>query len=160
MAPGVITFYCRFGQGIDDDTGCSAKCLSQVLEPRCAVRAGRQHNEPPEVDAASFCVGRMRTMPKKIDPQVKERCVRQALEHLAEYPSITTAAESVARREGLGKETVRRWVVQAQIDGGQRQGASREELARSGSSKRRFADSKRTTRSCAGPRFSSRGPRD
>ena len=62
-------------------------------------------------------------MPKKIDPKVKERCVRQVLEHLAEYPSLTAAAEAVARREGLGKETVRRWVVQAQIDGGQRQGA-------------------------------------
>ena len=68
-------------------------------------------------------------MPKKIDPHVKERCVRQVLEHLPEYPSLTAAAESVARREGLGKETVRRWVVQAQIDGGQRQGATSEELA-------------------------------
>jgi transposase-like protein len=68
-------------------------------------------------------------MPKKIDPQVKERCVRQVLEHLAEYSSLTAAAEVVARREGLGKETVRRWVVQAQIDGGQRQGATSEELA-------------------------------
>jgi hypothetical protein len=28
----------------------------------------------------------MRTMPKKIDPAVKERCVRQVLEHLPEYP--------------------------------------------------------------------------
>ena len=52
-------------------------------------------------------------MPKKIDPEVKERCVRQVLEHQAEYPSLTAAAEVVARREGLGKETVRRWVVQA-----------------------------------------------
>ena len=68
-------------------------------------------------------------MPKKIDPIVKERCVRQVLEHLPEYPSLTAAAESVARREGLGKETVRRWVVQAQIDGGQRRGATSEELA-------------------------------
>ena len=67
-------------------------------------------------------------MPKKIDPAVKGRCVRQVLEHLPEYPSLTAAAEAVARREGLGKETVRRWVVQAQIDGGQRQGATSEEL--------------------------------
>lgn len=68
-------------------------------------------------------------MPKKIDPKVKERCVRQVLEHLPEYPSLTAAAEVVARREGVGKETVRRWAVQAQIDGGQRQGATSEELA-------------------------------
>ena len=45
------------------------------------------------------------------------------------YPSLTAASEAVARREGVGKESVRRWVVQAQIDGGQRQGATKEELA-------------------------------
>ena len=39
-------------------------------------------------------------MPKKIDQKVKERCVRQVLEHLPEYPSLTAAAEAVARREG------------------------------------------------------------
>lgn len=71
----------------------------------------------------------MRTVPKKIDARVKERCVRLVLDHLQEYPSLTAAAEAVARREGVGKESVRRWVVQAQIDGGQRQGASSEELA-------------------------------
>lgn len=68
-------------------------------------------------------------MPKKIDPKVKERCVRLVLEHQGEYSSLTAAAEAVARREGLGKETVRRWVIQAQIDGGQRRGATSEELA-------------------------------
>lgn len=67
-------------------------------------------------------------MPKKIDPKVKERCVRHVLEHLGEYPSLAAAAETVARREGVGKESVRRWVIQAQIDGGQRQGATSEEL--------------------------------
>jgi transposase len=67
-------------------------------------------------------------MPKKIDAKVKERCVRLVLDHLSEYPSLTAAAEAVARREGVGKESVRRWVVQAQIDGGQRQGATSEEL--------------------------------
>jgi len=70
---------------------------------------------------------RMSSMPKKIDPAVKARCVRQVLDHLAEYPSMTAAAEAVARREGLGKETVRRWAVQAQVDAGQRPGVSSEE---------------------------------
>ena len=45
-------------------------------------------------------------MPKKIDPKVNERCVRQVMEHLPEYPSLTAAAEVVARREGVGKESV------------------------------------------------------
>lgn len=68
-------------------------------------------------------------MPKKIDPKVRERCVRMVLDHLQEYPTVTAAAEAVARREGVGKESVRRWVVQAQIDGGQRQGVTSQELA-------------------------------
>ena len=68
-------------------------------------------------------------MPKRIDPKVKERCVRMVLDHLSEYPTLTSAAEAVAKREGVGKESVRRWVIQAQVDRGQRQGATSEELA-------------------------------
>lgn len=71
----------------------------------------------------------MHVMPKKIDARVKERCVRLVLEHQGEYPSLSAAAAAVARREGVGKESVRRWVIQAQIDGGQRQGATSQELA-------------------------------
>ena len=67
-------------------------------------------------------------MPKRIDAKVKERCVRLVLDHPAEYPSLTAAAQAVARREGVGKESVRRWVVQAQVDGGQRHGVTSEEL--------------------------------
>ena len=68
-------------------------------------------------------------MPKRIDAKVKERCVRLVLDHLAEYPSLTAAAEAVARREGVGKESVRRWVVQAEVDGGGRPGSTSEESA-------------------------------
>ena len=39
-------------------------------------------------------------MPQKIDPKVKERCVRQVLGHLPQCSSVTAAAEVVARREG------------------------------------------------------------
>jgi transposase len=46
----------------------------------------------------------MQFMPKKIDPKVKERCVRQVLEHVCRSTrSLTAAAESVARREGWGR---------------------------------------------------------
>ena len=67
-------------------------------------------------------------MPKKIDPKVKERCLQQMLDHAAEYPNPTAAAEVVAKRNGVGAETVRRWYVQAQVDSGQRRGATSEEL--------------------------------
>ena len=66
-------------------------------------------------------------MPKKIDPQVKDRAVRLVREHQQEYPSTTAAAAAVARQLGLGRETVRRWVVQADVDAGHREGLTSEE---------------------------------
>jgi len=71
----------------------------------------------------------MSTMPKKIDPELKARAVRLVSDHLGEYPSLTAASAAVARQLGVGKESVRRWVVQSQVDDGQRQGATSEELA-------------------------------
>ena len=68
-------------------------------------------------------------MPKKIDPAVKERAVRLVREHRSEYSSLTAAATAVARQERLGPETVRRWVLQAEVDAGERAGASSEETA-------------------------------
>jgi transposase len=35
----------------------------------------------------------------------------------------------VAKQFGVGKESVRRWVIQSQVDSGQRRGATSEELA-------------------------------
>jgi transposase len=71
----------------------------------------------------------MCTMPKKIDQELKARAVRLVSEHVGEYPSFTAASAAVAKQLGVGQESVRRWVVQAQVDGGQRPGASSEELA-------------------------------
>ena len=71
----------------------------------------------------------MSIMPKKIDPELKARAVRLVSEHVGGYPSLTAASVVVARQLGVGKESVRRWVVQAQVDDGQRQGATSEDLA-------------------------------
>lgn len=68
-------------------------------------------------------------MPKKINPQLKERAVRLVREHRIEYSSTTAAAAAVARQLGVGKESVRRWVVQAEVDGGARPGTTSEESA-------------------------------
>src|SRR6185437_10079911 len=78
----------------------------------------------PRFNAVSFRVQEDGAMPKKIDPKVKERCVQQMLEHVLEYPNPTAAAEVVAKRNGVGTESVRRWYLQAQIDTGQRRGAT------------------------------------
>ena len=71
----------------------------------------------------------MSTMPKKIDEELKARAVRLVNDHQGEYSSLTAAAAVVATHLGVGKESVRRWVIQSQVDGGQRAGASTEELA-------------------------------
>ncbi len=55
--------------------------------------------------------------------------MQQMLEHAQEYPNATAAAEVVAKRNGVGTESVRRWYLQAQIDGGQRRGSTSDELA-------------------------------
>ena len=68
-------------------------------------------------------------MPKKIDPEVQARAVRMVREHQQDYPSVTAAALAVAMQLGLGRETVRRWVVQAEVDGGGRPGVSSEDHA-------------------------------
>jgi transposase len=69
----------------------------------------------------------MCTMPKVIDSELKSRAVRLVNEHRGEYPTVTAACAAVARQLGVGKESVRRWVVQAEVDGGHRQGLSSEE---------------------------------
>lgn len=68
-------------------------------------------------------------MPKVVDEKVRARAVRLVQEHRAEYPTVSKALEAVARQEGVGKESLRRWVNQAEIDAGTRQGTTSDELA-------------------------------
>ena len=76
-----------------------------------------------------FESGRMNSMPKVIDPALRERAVRLVLEHRAEYPTTTAAVAAVAQQVGVGKESLRRWVNQADIDAGDRPGVTTAESA-------------------------------
>ena len=68
-------------------------------------------------------------MPKKIDAAVKERALRMFADHRRDYPSDTALAEAVAKKVGVGRETARRWLVQADINAGARPGATSDEQA-------------------------------
>lgn len=67
-------------------------------------------------------------MPKKIDPELRARAVRLVREHLGEYQNVTAASVAVSKQLGVSRESVRRWVAQAEVDAGDRPGVSSEEL--------------------------------
>jgi transposase len=71
----------------------------------------------------------MHVMPKKYPIEQRERATRMALDRLDEYPSVWAAARALGPKLGVGGETLRKWVVQVQVDQGDRHGPSSEELA-------------------------------
>ena len=87
-------------------------------------------------------------MPKKIDAALRDRAVRLVTDHREQYPSITAACAAVARQLGVGKESVRRWVVQADVDAGTRPGITSEEHAEIKRLKAENRDCVRMSKSC------------
>jgi transposase len=68
-------------------------------------------------------------MPKRYPSDQRERATRMALDRLAEYGSAWAVAQALGPKLGVGPETLRKWVLQAQTDAGQRSGPTSEELA-------------------------------
>jgi len=62
--------------------------------------------------------------------EVRERAVRMVFEHQREYESQWAAIVSIAGKLGMTNETLRKWVRQAEIDGGARSGVSSAEAER------------------------------
>lgn len=67
-------------------------------------------------------------MPKKYPDEVRDRAVRMALDRLSEYPTPYAACQALAPKLNVGVETLRKWVIQAQVDAGTRTGPSSVEL--------------------------------
>lgn len=63
-------------------------------------------------------------MPKTYDPEFKARAVRLVRDHLADYGSVTAASLAVGAQVGVSRETLRRWVAQAEIDDRARPGVT------------------------------------
>ena len=57
-------------------------------------------------------------MPKKFDPEVKDRAVRMVLDRVEEVGSVTKAVALVSPKVDVGRETLRRWVSQHRVDAG------------------------------------------
>jgi transposase-like protein len=63
-------------------------------------------------------------------PEVRERAVRLVLDGGGEHPTQWAAINSVAAKIGCTAETLRKWVRQAECDGGRRPGPTTAERER------------------------------
>jgi transposase len=68
--------------------------------------------------------------PSKYSPEVRERAVRMVRDQTGEHASQWAAIEAVAPKLGCTSETLRRWVRQAERDGGRRPGLTTDERQR------------------------------
>ncbi|MGL4299411.1 MAG: transposase, partial [Candidatus Neomicrothrix subdominans] len=65
-------------------------------------------------------------MPSRYDPETRAKAVRLVIDHCSEYSSEWAAIKAVSSRLGMNAETLRNWIRQQQVDGGQREGISTE----------------------------------
>ena len=66
----------------------------------------------------------------RFSPEVRERAVRMVVEAKGQYESQWAAIVSIAGKIGCTAETLRRWLRQAERDGGQREGPTTAEQQR------------------------------
>jgi len=67
---------------------------------------------------------------RRYPPELKERAVRMVFEVRAGTGEKSGAVGRVARQLGIGVESLRLWVTQAEVDGGQRAGTTTADTVR------------------------------
>ena len=69
-------------------------------------------------------------MSKHYPVEQRERAVRMVLDHLDEYRSVYAACRVIGPKVGVGAESLRRWVLQGQVDASARPGVTTVEQQR------------------------------
>src|SRR3954454_3302707 len=82
--------------------------------------------------------------PSRYPPELRERAVRMVLESKADYGSEYEAIRSISAKLGItSPESLRKWVRQAEVDGGVRQGKTTQEIAEIRELKKEVAELRR-----------------
>ena len=66
----------------------------------------------------------------KYPAEIRERAVKLVLDHHDEYESQWAAVTSIAAKVGCSRESLRKWIRQAERDSGKREGLTTDERAR------------------------------
>ena len=72
-------------------------------------------------------------MARKYSKEQRERAVRMAMDRLDGSTTPYQVAADLGPKLGIGKESLRRWIIQAQVDAGQTQGRRPRSVWRCGS---------------------------
>ena len=68
--------------------------------------------------------------PRKYPDELRERAIRMAVDARRDPVTRTGALKRIGGQLGINPETLRNWVVQAEVDAGQRPGTSTDDAAR------------------------------
>lgn len=68
-------------------------------------------------------------MPSKYDASTRAKAIRLVREHAGDYPTEWAAITAVSGRLGMSAETLRKWIRQAEVDAGEKPGATTQESA-------------------------------
>ena len=68
--------------------------------------------------------------PRKYPEELRERAIRMAVDARRDPATRSGALRRIGDQLGINSETLRNWVVQAEIDGGRRPGVSTDEAQR------------------------------